>query len=176
MASSLFGAGLKIPVKRKVFVSYHHGRDQAYYDAFSRTFGQALDVITDRSLDRARDSQDSEYIMRYIRENHLTGASTLIVLCGVETPSRKFVDWEISAGLRQGMALIGVKLPPLSVINDGCTKPARLQDNIDSGYAVWTWWENITKSAADLTATLEEANGRLKSRIVNSRALRSRNG
>lgn len=74
------------------------------------------------------------------------------------------------------MALIGVKLPPLSVINDGCTKPARLQDNIDSGYAVWTWWENITKSAADLTATLEEANGRLKSRIVNSRALRSRNG
>jgi len=24
--------------KRKVFVSYHHGGDQAYYDAFSKAF------------------------------------------------------------------------------------------------------------------------------------------
>lgn len=139
-------------------------------------FCQSLDVLTDRSLERARDSQDPEYIMRYIRENHLTGASTLIVLCGLETPYRKFVDWEISAGLRQGMALLGVKLPDLTVVNDGCSKPPRLQDNIDSGYASWVWWENLTASAATVSHWIEDANARPKDRIVNNRERRYRNG
>jgi hypothetical protein len=139
-------------------------------------FCGTLDVFTDRSLDRARDSQDPDYIMRYIRENHLTGASTLIVLCGLETPQRKFVDWEIYAGLRQGMALIGVKLPAVQVVNDGCDKPGRLQDNIDSKYSEWVWWENFTASIAVPSEWIERANRNPKDRIDNSRARRVRNG
>jgi hypothetical protein len=104
-----------------VFVSYHHGGDQAYHDAFYRTFCDTLDVFTDRSLDRARDSNNPEYIMRDIREHHRTGASTLIVLCGLETPYRKFVDWELHAALKQDMALLGVKLPHVPVVQDGCS-------------------------------------------------------
>ena len=176
MAIYPFGIGAPDQVRRRVFVSYHHGRDQRYYDAFSNLFGQTLQVFADRSLDRARDSNDPDYIMRYIRENHLTGASTLIVLCGLETPQRKFVDWEIAAGLRQGMALIGVKLPSLQVVDDGCAKPARLQDNIDSGYAVWTWWDSLTESVGSLTRLIEATNERPKDRIDNSRPRRSRNG
>lgn len=159
--------------KRKVFVSYHHGGDQAYYDEFSRGFCDKLDIITDRSLDRARDSNDPAYIMRYIRENHLTGASTLIVLCGVDTPYRKFVDWEISAGLAQQMALLGVKLPDLQVIDNGCSKSPRLQDNIDSQYAPWVWWNDFSGNPVQW---IEEANARPKSRIVNNRQRRVRNG
>lgn len=172
----MLGANLNQLPKRKVFVSYHHGNDQSYYDYFSRSFGSALEVFSDRSLDRARNSDDPDYIMRYIRENHLTGASTLIVLCGSQTHQRKYVDWEILAGLNQGMALIGVKLPTLQVINDGCAKPARLQDNIDSGYAVWTHWEIVTSSGEALTALIEEANARSKRLIDNSRGRRVRNG
>lgn len=136
MTDYRFSSGAAAAAKRRVFVSYHHALDQAYQDAFCRSFGTGLEVFTDRSLDRARDSDDPEYIMRYIRENHLTGSSTLIVLCGVEAPRRKFVDWEISAGLRQRMALLGVRLPTLPVVGNACAKPARLQDNIVSGYAV----------------------------------------
>ena len=95
--ASLFGSATPASVKRRIFVSYHHGQDQTYYNAFSNIFGSELAVFSDRSLDRARDSDDPEYIMRYIRENHLTGASTLIVLCGTQTPYRRFVDWEIRA-------------------------------------------------------------------------------
>jgi hypothetical protein len=57
-----------VTVKRKVFVSYHHRGDQAYYDAFSRTYHDTYEAITDNSLERAIDSADVEYIMRRIRE------------------------------------------------------------------------------------------------------------
>ena len=73
-------------------------------------YPESLDAI-DIALARAVDSDDPEYIMRYIRENHLSGASTMIVLCGAGTRWRKYVDWEIRAGLAQQMSLIGVKLP-----------------------------------------------------------------
>ena len=46
MSYGIFGEGLRVqaPVKHKVFVSYHHGGDQAYYDAFLSTLSgiQAL--------------------------------------------------------------------------------------------------------------------------------------
>lgn len=176
MASSLLGLVNSPTVRRRVFISYHHGRDQRYYDTFSGWFGETLQVFSDRSLDRARDSDNPDYIMRYIRENHLTGASTAIVLCGLETPRRKFVDWEIEAGLRQGMTLIGVKLPEVTVVNDSCEKPARLQDNINSKYAIWTAWENLTQSVGNLITLIDEASARPKSRIDNSRQRRARNG
>jgi hypothetical protein len=157
-------------------VSYHHGGDQAYFDDFSGRFSTALSVFSDRSLDRARDSEDPEYIMRYIRENHLTGASTLIVLCGAQTRWRKYVDWEISAGLRQEMALIGIKLPTGIFEGGGLHKPDRLQDNLDSGYAVLGVWESIVQNPGVLTSLIETANARPKRLISNSRPRRIRNG
>ena len=52
--------GFQGPVRRKVFVSYHHGGDQAYYDAFSSTFHDQYDAITDNSLEREIDSSSPE--------------------------------------------------------------------------------------------------------------------
>ncbi|WP_331375613.1 TIR domain-containing protein [Sinorhizobium chiapasense] len=163
------------PVRRKVFISYYHGGDQRYYEDFSNSFGKSYEVFSDRSLDRARDSGDPEYIIRYIRENHLSGSSTLIVLCGLQTAYRKYVDWEIAAGLRREMALVGIKLPSLPVVNDASSKPARLQDNIDSGYAEWIWWENAQDVNA-LRGCIERANGRRKALIQNFRPRMVRNG
>ncbi|MEQ1541855.1 MAG: TIR domain-containing protein [Novosphingobium sp.] len=175
MANSLLGGlYIKSAPKRKVFISYHHGGDQAYYNALSEHLGTRLDLITDRSLERARDSDDPTYIMRYIRENHLAGASTLIVLCGAQTPVRKYVDWEILAGLGQRMALVGVGLPTIKRFDNGGTdKPPRLQDNIDSGYAVWRMWSDFL---TDPVALIEDGNSRSKSLIVNGRQRRIRNG
>jgi len=94
----IYGSGLRIPqqqTKRKIFISYHHGGDQAYYDAFSRVFGGIYDVIYDNSLERKVDSEDTTYVMRRIREHYVTGSSCTVVLVGRDTWGRKYVDWEI---------------------------------------------------------------------------------
>ena len=41
--------------KRKVFVSYDHGGDRAYYESFMNTFSDRYDVIHDNSVERAID-------------------------------------------------------------------------------------------------------------------------
>lgn len=179
MSGLLFGSGLRVQaaVKRKVFVSYHHGGDQVYYNAFSRAFHDTYDVITDNSLERQIDSEDVEYVMRRIRENYITGSSCTIVLVGEDTYARKYVDWEIKATLDAGHGLIGVQLPTLSVNAYGdVTVPERLNDNIKSGYALWLFWEDITGSPQTCQAYIEAANAKCKLLIVNTRARRVRNG
>lgn len=62
------------------------------------------------------------------------------------------------------------------MVNTGCAKPARLQDNLDSGYAKWVWWEHIINSPATLLQFIEDANASDKELIVNDRQRMSRNG
>jgi hypothetical protein len=62
-------------MKHRIFVSYHHGGDQPYYDVFSRTFHDTYEVIYDTSLEPRIDSDDVEYVRRRIRENYITGSS-----------------------------------------------------------------------------------------------------
>ena len=99
------------PAKRSIFVSYHHGGDRNYYDAFLRLFAETYQVIEDNSVERKIDSDDSDYVIRKIREEFITGSSCTVVLCGADTPNRKFVDWEIKATLDKEHGLIGVNLP-----------------------------------------------------------------
>lgn len=162
-------------IKRRVFVSYHHGGDQSFYDTFVRHFADTYELIMDNSLERKVQSDNVEYVMRNIRENYVTGSSCTIVLCGLQTPNRKFVDWEIAATLDKKHGLIGLKLPTLHVINNGCSKPDRLQDNLDSGYAKWSWWESIISNPTALASLIESANAQATTLIDNSRSLRTRN-
>ena len=67
---------------------------------------------------------------------------------------------KIKATLDKEHGLVGVNLPSNPILAygqggcwnaNGCaTKPQRLQENIDSGYAVWTNWATITSGAARL--------------------------
>lgn len=179
MTGSLFGSGLRIQaaVKRKIFVSYHHGGDQAYYNAFAHAFHYTYDVITDNSLERKIDSEDGEYVMRRIRENYITGSSCTIVLVGKDTYARKYVDWEIKATLDASHGLIGVRLPTALVTpQNTVTVPGRLHDNVQSGYALWLPWTDIMASAQACQSYIEVANARDKRLILNTRARRLRNG
>lgn len=172
----LRGLLLEQAVKRRVFVSYHHGGDQPYYDAFSRTFCDTYDVITDSSLERAVDSEDVDYVMRRIREEFITGTSCTIVLVGRDTWGRKYVDWEIQATLEKQHGIIGVYLPSAPVnVNGKITVPDRLHDNIESAYALWVSWAALTASAQACTTLIEQANARDKALIRNSRERRRRN-
>lgn len=165
---------LGLPPKRRVFVSYHHTGDQAYYDSFSRTFADSLDLFHDTSLERAIASEDTDYVRWSIRQNNISGSSCTIVLCGFSTPDRKYVDWEIKATLDKSHGLIGVWLPTLPLVGDGTRKPDRLQDNISSGYAKWLKWGTITPEL--LTTTIEAAIAAPAALIKNDRAMRQRNG
>ena len=178
MASEIFGSGLRMQpaVKRKIFVSYHHGGDQSYYDTFSRAFHDTYDVITDNSLERQIDSDDVDYVVRRIRENYITGSSCTIILVGASTWGRRYIDWEIRATLEKQHGLIGVHLPTLVAGPNGkVTVPGRLHDNIQSGYALWVTWTAIVSSSQACTGYIEQANQRDKRLIVNTRERRLRN-
>ncbi|WP_123040155.1 TIR domain-containing protein [Cohnella candidum] len=157
---------------RKVFVSYHHANDQTRATHLRDTYG-SNDTLIDRSLPDAYDSANDDYILQLIRQNHLKESTVTIVLIGSETYKRKWVDWEIYSSLRpygsrSRNGLLGIYLPNYGEV------PARLLDNINSGYAVTMNWGNISWQ---LTSKIEEAfQNRDKDHLVrNSRTRRQRN-
>ena len=168
---------LLLTVKRKIFVSYHHGRDQWYYDEFSRLFDDTYEAVQDNSLDREIDSEAPEYVMRQIREDYITGTSCTIVLCGAQTPTRKYVDWEIKATLDKEHGLIGINLPSNLMNHNGkYVVPKRLYDNTQSGYALFFQWTDLVQGVDYLRRQIETANAKPTRLIANSREMRSRNG
>lgn len=163
--------------RRKVFVSYHHGNDRQYYEQFMSMFDASYEVVTDNSVRNAINSDNSDYVIRAIREQYITGSSCTVVLCGPHTPWRKFVDWEIKATLDAQHALIGVLLPncPLNA-NNRYTIPDRLHANIESGYAIWERWPTILGAPHAVGQWIESALLKPKNLIRNDGALMSRNG
>lgn len=168
-------AALNKPPRRKVFISYHHGADQAYYDEFSKFFHDQFEAVFDNSLERRIDSENVDYVMQRIRDNHVTGTSCTIVLIGAQSHLRKYVDWEIKATLAKQHALLGIVLPTHVQNPSGqIIVPDRFLDNSASGYAVWTHWDGLT--AQGFKQLLEAAIAKPKALIDNHRAMRQRNG
>ena len=130
--------------RRKVFISYYHGDQEAvnkFVSDYSDIFIFKTVGVVDGDFDF--DSNNPQYIMRRIREEKLQDSTVTIVLIGSCTHSRRYVDWEIKASLQQGQSLpnglVGINLPYMG--NTGGA-PRRLLDNIernlqktDIGYA-----------------------------------------
>lgn len=156
----------------KVFISYHHDNDQIYADYLRSKYGED-NVFMDRSLDEAYEGMTDEEILAAIRQKHLRDSAVTIVLIGSETANRKWVDWEINASLRPYGArtrngLLGIYLEPFYPM------PARLQDNVTSGYAVTMSWEEISyKLGAKIQIAYDMREEELL--VRNNRQLRRRN-
>jgi hypothetical protein len=133
--------------KRKVFISYHHAGAQWYCNTLGELITDVFNIATDRSMDRAIDSDNAEYVMRRIRENHISGTSCTIVLVGPETYGRKYIDWEIKATLDKQHGLLGINLPenPINYQLNSCSKPPRLQDKTENR-GQNTVYANISKN------------------------------
>lgn len=125
--------------KHKVFISHYHVDDEEV-KKFTDYFCEKHDAFTPKVVgddyDTTINSDDSDYIMRKIREDYLTDSTVTIVLIGKETAKRKYVDWEIASTIRNDQnnkrsGLIGIYLEGKS----GSEIPPRLQDNVDVGYA-----------------------------------------
>lgn len=129
---------------RNCFISYHHNRNQDYIEELRQYQGNG---IFDYSLKEDISELMNETIYKKIREK-LYKCTVTIVLIGEETGKRKWIDWELWASLRPynnsygpsfiPNGLLGIYLP---VSNHSV--PDRLQDNIESGYAVTMNWKNV---------------------------------
>ncbi len=153
----MFSFGATRPIRRKVFISYHHA-DQEEVNRFINTFDHWHDVFIFRALGYFPgdiiDSTNTEYVMRRIREDYLRDSTVTIVLVGRCTWARRYVDWEIQASLRHGKivtpnGLLGIILPSAGA---NPTAPERLRMNLglDSspGYARWYWYPQSVNTLA----------------------------
>lgn len=170
------GFGSPVQTRHRVFVSYHHGRDQNYYDTFSRVYHNTYESIYDNSLERQIDSDNVDYVIQRIRDNYITGTSCTIVLVGANTWGRKYVDWEIKATLDKEHGLIGVYLPTAPrAANGSITVPERLHDNVQSTFALFLSWEQIMAGAQQLDLYIQDAKFKDTRLIKNSSERRLRN-
>ncbi len=121
----------------KVFVSYFHEEDQQYRNEFERL---CKDVIVSKSIQPGDIDTDTntERVMQKIREEYLKDSTVTVVLIGLHTWQRKYVDWEIYSSLRLTPSklrsgLLGICLPIRSDYHreklDKRTVPPRLYDN-----------------------------------------------
>ncbi len=152
-----------MPIRRKVFISYHHA-DQVEVDTFVRTFDHNRDVFIARGLGREMsrdiiDSQDTDYVMRRIRELFLEDSSVTLALVGRCTWSRRYVDWELQSSLRRGETvtpngLFGIVLPSA---RENPIAPDRLRRNLASDDSKYARWYHYPTSADTLSGWIEEA-------------------
>lgn len=179
---------LATKTRHRCFISYHHA-DEEEVAEFIDTFDYNQDILIARGIGANMsgdiiNSTNSEYIMRRIREEYLADTSVTIVMIGLETWGRKYVDWEIAASLRdtpsaKANGLLAITLPSVAT-NPGRKLPCRLADNIEGedgkgGYA--RWWK-YPGSADDLARYIEIAySNRTQKDYLrnNNRTLRQRN-
>ena len=88
-------------VRHRCFVSYHKVNSadvKRFVEEFAEVFTAKTVGVTDE--DDFINSEDTEYVMRRIREKYLSNTTVTIVLIGECTKARKYVDWEIASSLR----------------------------------------------------------------------------
>jgi hypothetical protein len=128
-----------MPIRHKTFLSYHHD-DKAEVERFIANFDDTHDSLITRGIrtpDDLINSVNPDYVMGEIRRRYLADSTVTIVLIGAQTSSRRFVDWEVQASLRQPQN--GYPNGLLAILLDRNatrgTLPERVKLNLDSGYA-----------------------------------------
>lgn len=141
-------------VRHKVFVSYHHDKDQYYRNLFEYLFANIFNIMVSKSVQIGDIDSNlkSETIRRKIRDEYLRDSTVTVVLIGSETWKRKHVDWEIYSSIRDTeynsrSGLLGIILPSYPRKEyDPYTIPPRLYDNVECGFAkLHNWSENPIK-------------------------------
>lgn len=173
--------------RHKCFISYHHD-DQDEVNDFIKTFADERNVFIARAVGVMAqdiiDSDNKEYIMRRIREDHLSDSTVTIVLIGKCTKFRKYVDWEIASTLRNDpnnkrSALMAINLPSMGTTGK---LPDRLADNrvykddVESGYARYYSYPKRKDTLANWNQDAFDARTTRAHLVDNTRDLRKNNG
>lgn len=166
--------------RRKLFISYYNV-DETYRKRFEDLFGH---LFINKSVKPGDIDEDlsTNYVKRLIQKGYLNDTSVLVVLVGPKTYCRKYVDWEISAGLDSRVGgrtgLIGLCLPNHpDYKKDKYTSdivPPRLVDNIKTGYAKfydWTESETLIKNRVEEAFKAKTS----KSHLINNSSAQYKN-
>lgn len=145
-------------VKRKVFISFHQ-KDRKEVDNFVDRWAVQEGVFIPKALgvsdnDDFIESTNPGYVMSRIREKYLGDSTVTIVLIGICTHSRRYIDWEIKSSLQQGASvpngLIGILLPSRGT---SAHLPPRFQNNRERGetncYARYRAYPTSSQQLAD---------------------------
>ena len=142
--------------RHKVFVSYHHERDQQYRDALERMFADMDEIQISKSaqIDDIDPDLDVEIVRQKIRDECLRDSAVTVVLIGSETWKRKSVDWEIGSSLRNTESsscsgLLGMILPTYESNYFPYTLPPRLYYNLECGFAKLYPWSESPRTVAN---------------------------
>jgi len=145
--------------RHRCFVSYHVD-DEAEVTQFLNAFGDQIiaTVVGVTADDDFVDSDDTEYIMRQIRERYLKSTTVTIVLVGKCTRTRRFVDWEVYSSLRdyEGYSHSGLVAINLSSMGTTGALPGRVSDNVDSDKKYARYW-TYPVSKSDLRSNIDIA-------------------
>lgn len=153
--------------KPRDFVSYHHGEDRRKYLEFAFTVAKTHEAITDTSVRQEIRSNNSEYVIRRIREKNIANTSCTAVLCGNRTGGRRFVDWEIDVTLDMKHSLVGIVLPEIWHQTWSEILPPRLWRNVDSGFAALLPWSTVIEEPNSFKEAVELVHQRDRALIMN---------
>jgi hypothetical protein len=155
-------------VRHKCFISFHKA-DQRAVDEFCAQFEGSFirrGIVMDEDI---IDSNDTDYVMRRIRELYLQDSTVTIVLIGKCTWARRFVDWEIQASLRNPSNGYPNGLVAIQLWDSYKTLPNRVQLNVESGYAKFYKYPTSTNSLSNMVEEAWNARFDLQNLIVNPR-------
>ena len=149
-------------MRRKVFISYFRG-DRSEVEEFVDFWGTAQGVFIPRIVGACGgeiiNSQNAEYVIAKIRHEQISDSTVTMVLVGSCTHSRRHVDWEIKASLRQGAdskpnGLVGIVLPSKG---SRAHLPQRFLANWSGSDACYASYHSAPTSALQLSNWIEDA-------------------
>jgi hypothetical protein len=133
---------------RHFFISYHHSSTHLYLQEMRARLKDPR--IKDYGFREVDLGEESKYSISRNIQYRIWASSVTVVLVGEHTGSSDWVDWEIWYSLRAMSAkgpsrrsfkpkgLVALFLPV-----DNLNIPRRLQENLDSGYAVALQWKDL---------------------------------
>jgi hypothetical protein len=153
---------------RKAFVSYE-ASDRPYVDAFVKRWTENEKVFIPKMVGVGGYEQDiinsnnTEYVMGQLRTRYIGDSTMTILLIGSCTHSRRYVDWELKATLRQGETytpngLIGILLSEYDFGPQNLPYlPDRFAANVSSNGDGYARYYYPPTSATELRSWIEDA-------------------
>lgn len=102
--------------RRHLFISHHHKDDQEVTNFTKLISGRGYDIrnssvrMKPSNQKRMEEKKVSDKVIERILRMKISWASTVVVLIGKNTHSRKWVNWEIEKANEQGKRIVGVYL------------------------------------------------------------------
>lgn len=156
-------------VRHKCFLSSHNA-DSSAVDTFVEKFEGAFirrGIVMEQDI---IDSDNTDYVMRRIRQLYLQDSTVTIVLIGKCTWARRFVDWEVQASLRKprdGPPPNG--LVAIQLWESYRRLPNRVKLNVNAEYASFFEYPSTTRALSSIIDKAFDARTTLAHLIENPR-------